>query len=102
MSVMTITKENFDREVLESDRPVLLDFWAEWCGHCRAMSPVVDEIAREREDVKVGKVNVDDQSELAERFGVMGIPILVVMQNGQETDRAVGAQPKERVLNLLP
>ena len=102
MSVMTITKENFQREVVESDRPVLLDFWADWCGHCRAMAPVVDEIAQERGDIKVGKVNVDEQQELAGQFGVMGIPILVVMQDGQETDRAVGAQPKGRVLDMLP
>lgn len=101
MSVMTITKENFQREVVESDRPVLLDFWADWCGHCRAMTPVMDEIAQEREDIKVGKINVDEQQELASQFGVMGIPSLVVMRNGQETDRAVGAQPKGRVLDML-
>lgn len=101
MAVLTITKENFENEVLHSDQPVLLDFWASWCGPCRMVSPIVDEIAEERTDIKVGKINVDEQSELAQQFGVMSIPTLVVMQNGQIANKAVGALPKENILALL-
>ena len=101
MAVMTITKENFEKEVLDSREPVLLDFWASWCGPCRMVSPIVDEIAEEVTDNKVGKVNVDEQPELAERFGVMSIPTLVVMKNGKIAQQAVGARPKSDILAML-
>lgn len=101
MAVLTITKENFANEVLNADQPVLLDFWASWCGPCRMVSPIVDEIAEERTDIKVGKINVDEQGELAQQFGVMSIPTLVVMKNGQIVNKAVGAMPKENILALL-
>lgn len=101
MSVHTITKENFDREVIESDRPVLLDFWASWCGPCRMVSPVVDEIAEENANVKVGKVNVDEQRELAARFNVMSIPTLVVIKNGKVANQMVGARPKVQIAAML-
>ena len=101
MSVITITKDNFEQEVLASDKPVLLDFWASWCGPCRMVSPIVDEIAEERTDIKVGKVNVDEQSELAARFRVMSIPTLVVMKNGEIVNQSVGARPKAQILAML-
>ena len=101
MSVVTITKENFNSEVLQSDKPVLLDFWATWCGPCRMLSPIVDQVADERPDVKVGKVNVDEQPDLAAQFGVMSIPTLVVMKDGKVTNKAVGARPKAQILGLL-
>ncbi len=101
MAVVTITKENFEQEVLQSAKPVLLDFWASWCGPCRMLSPVVDEVAEERTDVKVGKVNVDEQPELAGQFGVMSIPTLLVFEQGQLVRQAVGARPKAGVLELL-
>ena len=97
MSVITITKENFNEEVINSKKPVLLDFWASWCGPCRMVSPIVDEIADERADVKVGKVNVDEQPELASKFGVMSIPTLVVMKDGKITSQMVGARPKNQI-----
>ena len=98
---ITITTENFDAEVLHSEKPVLLDFWASWCGPCRMLSPIVDEVAEERSDVKVGKVNVDEQPDLAAQFGVMSIPTLLVFQNGRLVNQAVGARPKSGVLALL-
>ena len=101
MSATALNKNNFDEFVLNSDKPVLLDFWASWCGPCRMVSPVVDEIASERGDIKVGKVNVDEQPELAAQFGVMSIPTLVVVKNGQITNRSVGARPKAQILELL-
>ena len=101
MAVITITKENFAQEVLQSTKPVLLDFWASWCGPCRMISPVVDEVAEERTDVKVGKVNVDEQPELAGQFGVMSIPTLLVFEQGKLVRQAVGARPKASVLELL-
>ena len=101
MAVVTITKENFEQEVLQSTQPVLLDFWASWCGPCRMLSPVVDEVAEERTDVKVGKVNVDEQPELAGEFGVMSIPTLLVFEQGKLVRQAVGARPKAGVLDLL-
>ena len=101
MAVVTITKENFEQEVLQSAKPVLLDFWASWCGPCRMLSPVVDEVAEERTEVKVGKVNVDEQPELAGEFGVMSIPTLLVFEQGKLVRQAVGARPKASVLELL-
>ena len=101
MSVQTITRENFDETVLQSDRPVLVDFWAEWCGPCRMVSPIVDEIAEERNDIVVGKVNVDEQGELAMQFGVMSIPTLLVFKGGKLVQTAVGARPKDEILALL-
>ncbi len=101
MSVQTITKENFEEVVVRSDKPVLVDFWAEWCGPCRMVSPLVDEIAEERDDVVVGKVNVDEQGELAMRFGVMNIPTLLVFKGGEIVNKAVGARPKAELLKLL-
>ena len=101
MAVVTITKENFEQEVLQSAKPVLLDFWASWCGPCRMLSPVVDEVAEERTDVKVGKVNVDERPELAGEFGVMSIPTLLVFEQGKLVRQAVGARPKASVLELL-
>ncbi len=101
MSVMNITKNNLQEEVINSEKPVLLDFWAEWCGPCRMMSPVVDEIAEERSDIKVGKINVDAQQELAAKFGIMSIPTLVVMKDGKIINQSVGAGPKSRILAML-
>ena len=101
MSTVNIDRNNFSREVMESDRPVLLDFWAPWCGPCRMVGPVVDEIARERADIKVGKVNVDEQPELAGQFGVMAIPTLVVIRDGKVVDQAAGARPKAQILAML-
>ena len=101
MSVLTITKNNFQEEVIRSEKPVLLDFWASWCGPCRMLSPIVDEVAEERTDVKVGKVNVDEQPELAGEFGDMSIPTLLVFENGKLVRQAVGARPKAAVLDLL-
>ena len=101
MAVVTITKENFEQEVLQSTKPVLLDFWASWCGPCRMLRPIVDEVAEERTDVNVGKVNVDEQPELAGEFGVMSIPTLLVFEQGKLVRQAVGARPKAGVLDLL-
>lgn len=101
MSVININNANFQDEVLNSDKPVLLDFWAPWCGPCRMVAPLVDEIAVERADIKVGKVNVDEQPQLAAQFGVMSIPTLVVMKDGKVTNKAVGARPKAQILGLL-
>ncbi|MCD8011365.1 MAG: thioredoxin [Lachnospiraceae bacterium] len=101
MSVITIDQDNFDEEVLQADKPVLLDFWAGWCGPCRMVSPVVDEIAEERSDIKVGKINVDEQPELAAQFHVMSIPTLIVMKDGKVANQTVGAQPKSQILALL-
>ena len=101
MSVITITKSNFQEEVIKAAKPVLLDFWASWCGPCRMVSPIVDEIAAERGDIKVGKINVDEQPELAAQFGVMSIPTLVVMKGGKVVNKMVGARPKAQILAML-
>ena len=101
MAVLTITQENFEAEVLQSDKPVLVDFWATWCGPCQMMSPIVDEIAAEVEDSNVGKVNVDEQRALTEKFGIMNIPTLLVFKNGSAAGRIVGFKPKEEILAQL-
>ena len=101
MAVLTITKDNFQKEVLENEKTVLLDFWASWCGPCRMLSPIVDQVADERTDIQVGKVNVDEQPELASQFRVMSIPTLIVFKGGKAVNQSVGAVPKERVLALL-
>lgn len=101
MSVLTITKENFEQEVMRSDKPVLLDFWASWCGPCRMLSPIVDEIAEEVPDAKVGKINVDEQPELASQFQVMSIPVLTVIHHGKVISSMVGVRPKARIMEML-
>ena len=101
MSAININKNNFRNEVLDSEKPVLLEFWASWCGPRRMVSPIVDEIASERGDIKVGTVNVDEQPELAAQFGVMSIPTLVVMKGGKVANQMVGARPKSQILAML-
>ena len=101
MSAININKDNFKNEVLNSDKPVLLDFWAPWCGPCRMVSPIIEEIAAERSDIKVCKVNIDEEAELASQFGVMSIPSLVVMKEGKIVNQSVGARPKNAILALL-
>lgn len=101
MAVIVINKDNFQKEVIESEKTVLLDFWASWCGPCRMLSPIVDEIAEENPDIKVGKVNVDEEQELATQFNVMSIPSLFVMKNGKVSNQSVGVIPKNEILKLL-
>ena len=101
MSAIHINNQNFKNEVLNSDKPVLLDFWAPWCGPCRMVLPIVEEIAEERNDIKVGKINVDEQPELAAQFGVMSIPTLVVIKDGKIVNQAMGARPKSAILAML-
>lgn len=101
MAALNITKQNFQEEVMNSDKKVLIDFWASWCGPCRMVSPVIEEIATERPGIKVCKVNVDEEQELAAAFQVMSIPALVVMENGKVVNQAVGARPKAQILSLL-
>lgn len=101
MSAINIHKDNFQQEVLNAENKVLLDFWAPWCGPCRMVSPIIEEIAQERADIKVGKVNIDEQPELAKEFGIMSIPTLVVLEKGKIVNQAVGARPKDAILNLL-
>ena len=101
MSAVNIDLHNFREEVLESDKPVLLDFWAPWCGPCRMVVPLVEAIADERPDIKVGKVNIDEQFELAREFGVMSIPTLVVMKDGRVVRQSTGARPKHQILEML-
>ena len=101
MSAININKNNFQNEVLNSDKKVLLDFWAPWCGPCRMVAPIVEEIADERPDIKVGKINVDEEVELASQFGIMSIPTLVVIEKGKIVNRAMGARPKEAILGML-
>ena len=102
MSILKITKENFEAEVLNSDKPVLLDFFATWCGPCRMVGPILEEIAQENESIKVCKIDVDQDPELAMRFKVTSIPLLVVMQDGKVVNQALGAKPKDQILKLLP
>ena len=100
--VMTITQENFEAEVLKSEKPVLIDFWAEWCGPCRMLSPVVDQVAEEMGDkIIVGKVNVDEQPALAQKFNIMSIPTLLVFKNGSVVQTSVGVRPKQEIVNLV-
>lgn len=101
MSVVTVTKDNFDQEVRNSAVPVLVDFWASWCGPCRMLSPIVDEIAEERSDVKVCKINVDEEQELAAEYGVMSIPTLMVFRDGKTANTSVGMVPKAKILEML-
>jgi thioredoxin 1 len=101
MSVITVTKDNYEEEVVQSSVPVLIDFWASWCGPCRMLSPVIDEIADEVSDKKICKINVDEEPELAQQFGVMSIPTLVVMKDGEVINKSLGVQPKRSVLSML-
>lgn len=101
MSAININANNFNSEVLRSEKKVLLDFWAPWCGPCRMVAPIVEEIADDRPDIKVGKINVDEEAELASQFGIMSIPTLVVIENGKIVNQAMGARPKEAILGML-
>ena len=98
---LVITKENFQAEVMNSEKPILLDFWAPWCGPCRMIGPIIDELAQELTDIRVGKVNVDDNQELAVNFGAMSIPLLVVVKDGKVVEQMLGAQPKTAILQML-
>ena len=101
MTAININKNNFQNEVMNTDKPVLLDFWAPWCAPCRMVVPIIEEIAGERPDIKVGKINVDEQPELASKFSIMSIPTLVVMKNGKIVQQVSGARPKKAILEML-
>ncbi len=99
--ITTITKDNFEKEIVKADKPVLADFWASWCGPCRMLSPTIDEIAEEHPEIKVCKINIDDEAELAIRHGVMSVPTLMIFKNGEIAQTAVGVRPKDEILDLL-
>ena len=101
MAVVEITKDNFEHTVLKADKPVLVDFWAEWCGPCQMMGPIVDEVAEERNDIIIGKLNVDTQPEIALRYNVMSIPTLILFENGEEAQKSIGLITKEELLELI-
>lgn len=101
MAALKITKENFQTEVMEAKETVLLDFWASWCGPCKMIGPIIDQIADERPDIKVGKINVDDEQELAVQFKVMSIPTLIIMKDGKIVNQSMGAKPKSAILSML-
>lgn len=101
MAEVKVTSENFEEEVLKSDKPVLVDFWAEWCGPCKMLGPVIAEIAEENDSIKVGKVNVDEEMELAKQFNIMSIPTILVFKDGKVANQMVGFRPKDDILNLL-
>lgn len=101
MSVLAITKDNFEQEVLHSSTPVILDFWAPWCGPCRMLGPTLEQLAQERSDIKVAKVNVDEQMELASQFGIVNIPTLIVFKDGKPTNKSLGVQSKSQILSML-
>ena len=99
--ITTITKDNFENEIVKADKPVLVDFWASWCGPCRMLSPIIDEIVEEHPEIKVCKINIDDEAELAIRHGVMSVPTLMLFKNGEIAQTAVGVRPKDEILDLL-
>ena len=101
MEIINITQANYDSLVLNSDKTVLLDFWAPWCGPCRMVAPILEQIAAERDDVVIGKVNVDEEMEIAREYGIVSIPTLIVVKNGMEVDKAIGYRPKADILDLL-
>ena len=101
MAVIHITKENYESEILNSDKKVLLDFWASWCGPCRMIAPTIDEVANERTDIKVGKVNVDEEPELAKQFGIVSIPTLVIMKDGKVVSQSAGVRPKQAICDMI-
>lgn len=101
MSVIAVTNETFEQEVLRSDAPVIVDFWASWCGPCRMLAPILDQVASERPDVKIAKINVDEQMELASRFGIVSIPTLIVFKDGQPVNKSMGVKPKTDILAML-
>lgn len=101
MSALIVNKSNFKKEVLESDRPVLLDFFASWCGPCKALLPIIDEIAQEHPEIKVCKVNIDEEQELAEQFGIMSVPTLLVVKEGKVVNQSVGLKPKNQILEMF-
>lgn len=101
MSVKTITKDNFEVEVIKSEKPVFVDFWATWCGPCKMVGPIIDEIAEERQDIIVGKINIDEEIELAQKYGVMSIPTIIVFKDGEPVQKKIGAMPKENILEMV-